>query len=286
MASTTVKPVRIARQLRRHHHRRGRGRLREVKRRVLAENRGVQSVQFGSRLDADLVTQSRAQAPEGFQGVDLASAAEQRQHPCRDEFFAERVVGDPVGEVDGNLLMAPACEAPLRVLTDGGKAHLVESARSRLQGSTDHIGQCRTAPQREALADRVGGRGHCTALGKPLRLDRPSREDAGVDLVGYGRQAVAGMLGEQIHRDSRQCPTQRRDRVMDLFTSGRRWLAVPEDINQLLRGDQTPGVDQKCGEQPAWAGTGDPDLLVASPGLHTSKNSELHRDRSPSEHPG
>ena len=152
----------------------------DVERRVLAQDRVVQALQLGRRLDPDLVDQRPPGVAVGLQRLGLAPAPVQREHPLRVQPLAQRVLRQQRVDLADDLLVVAVGQVRVDRQLRGGQAQLLEPPdlrrRERLVGD---VGQWIAAEQRERLARRpVHG---LAGLGGPGRLGDEPFEAADVD---------------------------------------------------------------------------------------------------------
>ena len=167
-------------------------RLLELQRGVLAQDRLVQAAQVRAGLDPHLRNEPGARRAVGVECLRLAPAAVEREHVLAGERLAPRMRGDDRLQLDDEI------GVPARGKV-GLEAHLErdEAALLQARGLAGHerlvreVGEGRTAPQRERLAQRRRG---------VLRTARGERvaavldellEARGVELAGQDPQPSA-----------------------------------------------------------------------------------------------
>jgi hypothetical protein len=133
--------------------RRPRGRRRGgLERRVLSQDRLLEALQLGTRLDADLLDQHCARLAVGVQRVALTAVAIERQHALRVQPLAQRMLVDERLELADQLAVAARRE--VGVDRHFGRAHAQLAQPVDLGGGerlVGHVGERRAVPQRERL---------------------------------------------------------------------------------------------------------------------------------------
>jgi hypothetical protein len=149
---------------------------RSGERRVMVEDRLLERLQLGTRIESELVAQRRPQLAVDAQSVRLAARTIVGEHQLRAEALAKWMLGGELLQLGHELAMATAGEICLDPVAERVETHFVEPlhlvAPRRLERASV---QGRPTPQRERLAqpDR-GGRGRqCSrAVGQTSELGR------------------------------------------------------------------------------------------------------------------
>ena len=241
------------------------GGQRQVERRVLAQDRLVQAAQLGAGLDADRVDELVAGPAVGAEGVGLAAAAVEREHPQAVEALAQRVLREQGLDLGDHLGVAAGGEILLEGLLDRGQAQLLQAAdleaRERLGGD---VVERRPAPQRERLARRAVG-------DEPLEAPR-------VDLAGAEPQLIAAAAGDDL-RAVAAAPerlAQLGDVDLHHLRRGGRGRLAPEAVDQPLGRDGGALVEGQHGEQRTRLSCADGDRVVVDTRLNGSEKSQVH----------
>ena len=159
-----------------------------VERGIVREDRLVEVVQLGARLDPELLDEDLAGVPVGLQRVGLAAAAIQREHQLRVQALAPRVLAGQLLELGDQLGVAPGRQVGLDAQLQRRELQLLQprdlGRRERRRGE---LRQRRPAPQRERLAQLAAARSRASGRQRLAAGGDQALEALGVELVGTHR---------------------------------------------------------------------------------------------------
>lgn len=165
---------------------------------VLGDDGLLQAAQLRAGLEAQLLTEDCSTALVRPQGVGLALAAVQRDHPLSPEPLPQRVLGDQAFELGHGRAVAPLSHPGVDAVLLRLDPSLQQAGDLRLgERLSGDVGQGVAPPQGQRLGHRrVGLVG--PAVGQELLgVVHQVVEAQGVDLFGTGSQHVARGLGDQ-----------------------------------------------------------------------------------------
>ena len=120
------------------------------------EDRLVEVVQLGARLDPELLDEHLAGVAVGLQRVGLAAAAIQREHQLRVQPLAPRMLARELLELGDQLGVAPGGEVGLHAHLQRRQALLLQARDlGRRERRRRELRQRRPTPQRQRLAQHA-----------------------------------------------------------------------------------------------------------------------------------
>ena len=256
---------------RRRRHARPRRRRREVERRVLLEDRVLELLEAGARLEPQLVRQHAPRAAVGLERLSLARRAVQRQHQLAPQPLAQRVLGHQRLELTDEPRMAPRGQLGVHARLEGLEPQLLDAGdlglRERLIGE---VAERRAAPQIQRLtqlARRPLGVGHA-------RLADQAFEACHVKLGAVDAQDVARRTRHQAALPEHLA--QPRHVELDALGRGRRRRRAPEIVEQAVDRDDLVGVQQKHRQQRPLLPAADHQHAIALEHLQWAQKPEFH----------
>ncbi len=266
------------RQRRRGGGRLGGGALGGLERGVLGEDRRLQPLQLGARLEPQLVDQRGAGAAVGVERVGLAARAVEGEHEVGVQALAVGMLADQRLQLGDRLPVAPEGEVELQPVLERGQPHALEP-RALAGGAAEQldVGQRQAPEQVEAGAQLRRGAflvaGGAQAAGvvqvalEALEVQRPGRQlDRIAARPGHDRLALAELL------------PQLGDVHLQRLGGGGGRVVAPQLVDQAVRRDDAVAVlEQQDGEQRAPLGPGDGDLPAGARHPQRSQDPELHR---------
>ena len=253
----------------------GRG-LRDRQCRVLAQDRGLQALQLGSRLDADLLDQGGARLHVGLERVRLASAAIQREHPLGVQALAQRVLGQQRVNLTEDLLVAAGGQVGIDGQLGGRQPQLLQppdlGARERLRGD---VGQRLAAVQRQRQSRRVAGATAPGLADQPLEAQRVDQLAIDPQLVRaparHDLRAAVG--GDHL--------AQSQDVVLDHLGRARRRLLAPQPFDQPVGRDEVIGLESEHRQHGALLRAAELERTVVDARFQVSEEPDLHASCQP-----
>ena len=154
-------------------------RLRELERRVLAQDRALQLLQRRARLDPELVDEHAAGGLVGGQRLGLAARPVEREHQLAAQALAEGVLRRQRVELRDQRGVAAEREVGVDPHLDREQVHLLEAPDRRLgERLVGEVGERGAAPERERLAQLLGGLLRLGCRRPPGRGARTGRDRA------------------------------------------------------------------------------------------------------------
>ncbi len=147
----------------------------------------------GPGIDAELLDEGLACSAVGGERVGLPARAVEREHELRARALAQRLGLDERLELGDELGVAAQREVGVDALLDDDGSQLLESRDLRLRERlVDEVGQRRSAPERERLAQRDLGGGCVAGLERGPPLLRQAGEAVHVHVLRIELEDVAG----------------------------------------------------------------------------------------------
>ncbi len=161
------------------------------------------------------------------------------------QVLAQRMQADQRLQLGDQLVVAAEGQLRLDAGLEGGHLQLVDADQLGPgdPGGGGHVGQGGSAPQRQRLAQQVGGPHRVAARQRPPRLPVEVMEAVQVEPL---RDHLA----------------QRRHVVLQRLPDGRRRLLAPDGLDQLVGGHHLVGVQQQLGQQHAVLDAAEPQRPV------------------------
>ncbi len=236
-------------------------RLLEQQRVVLAQDRRLELLQLGARVEAELLDEGLARIAVRRERIGLAPGAVEREHELPARPLAQGLRLDERLELGDELGVAREREVGVDPLFEGDRPQLLEPGdlglRERL---VEEVGESRAAPQAERLAESG-----LRCLGAPV-LKRVST------LVGEADEAVRvdPVRVELEHVARRARGDDRPERLAELrhvdldgVRGGLGRLSRPEALDEAVDGDDATDVEREDGEQCARLWPAEPDGTTA-----------------------
>ena len=194
----------------------------QVERRVVGEDRVVQVLQLGARLDPDLVDERVPRVAVGLERLRLAAGAIQREHPLGVQVLAQRIRSDERVELPDHVGVAALREIGVDRALRRTHAQLLEPAdlggRERLVGE---VGERISVPERERVAR--------------ARLAHQPLEAHGVDVALGQLQLVAAAVGHDSNAVAVEDASEMRHVVLHHLRGARRQLVTPQALGETIR---------------------------------------------------
>ncbi len=219
----------------------------------------------GAGLDPELVEEGCARCPVRVERLGLAARAVEREHQLRSERLTQRMLGDERLELRHELRRAAGGEVCLDPLLDRRDALFLEP---RCLERKLAIGERRTAPERQRLAQELGG---LRGLALP-RLRDELVEGADVDVA---LDEVARLA--RLDRPVAERLAEARDIDLQGGRGCRGRLVPPELVDQPLCRDDASGVQSQEGEKGALLAAADGDRPSVAPDFEGTEQRVLHR---------
>ena len=231
---------------------------------VLAEDRLLELLEAGARLDSELVEEGGARRPVRVERLGLATRAVEREHQLRAERLAQRVLGDERLQLRHELGRAAGREVGLDPLLDRRDVLLLEPGGLERELA---VAERVAAPETQRLAQQLGG---------AWRLAAPRRGDELVEAphVDVPLDEVAGLA--RLDRTFSECLAEARDVDLQRRGRGRRRLVAPELVDQVLRRHDPTGVQGEHGEQGALLAAADRDRPSVDAHLERTEQGVVH----------
>ena len=237
---------------------------------VLAQDRALELLEAGSRLEPQLLAHRLARAPEHLERGGLPVAAVEGEHELPAQPLAGRVLGGERLELGHQRAVTAELEVGLDPILERGEPELVQprdlGLRERLVAD---VLVRRPAPQLERLAE--GRRRRLGRLRAPA--SREALEPLEVELAGLQAQAIAGPFGHDPVRS--QPPAQRVHLDLERVRRARRRALAPQRVDQPVARGDLAARDQQAGQER--------DLLpgreLDARDLHGSQYAEVHETR-------
>ena len=222
-------------------------------RRVLAQDRRLERLELGARVDAQLVAEALLGLGVRRQRVDLSARAVERQHQLSAQPLVEGVGGDQLLQPPHHLAVLPEGEG-------GGHGGLLGDDAQLPEPGDGGVGEVRrsevaqddlAAPEGEGLAQQRGGVGGVADPERLLAAVHETGEDLRVEVGRVQRQPVAAGPG----RERVPGPGGRQHPTYGAHVGPQRGRGAvggglaPERRHEVLAAEQAVGVEQQQGQQ-------------------------------------
>ena len=216
---------------------------------VLVEDRALEALQGGARLDPEPVDERGTRGGVDLEGLGLPPRAIQREHELPARTLAQGVLAHEPLELADHLRVVSECEVGVDPVLERGEPQVLEAGDGGLgEGLEREVAERRTAPQRQR-ASQPRGPGLGVARGQgAATLRRQELETVKVDLLGRGLQAVTRPLRHD-HPGVADRFAELRHVHLDAVRR-RPWrLAAPELVDQAVDRDRLVRVQEEDREQ-------------------------------------
>jgi Protein kinase domain len=239
---------------------------------VLVEDRLLELVEGGARLDAQLLHQQTPRLPVDLERLRLPSGAVQREHELRPRPLAERMLADEGLELRDELGGAPECEVSVDASLERDEPQLLETKDLRLRERlVRDVGERRAAPESECLTENsFGGFGR-----RPLSLLDQVLEAEQVELEGPDSDHVAGLAGDDRVTRGEQLAEPGHvvlQRVASRFGSS----FPPQLFDQPVGRDDLVRAGEQQGQQRPLPRSAERERTALLDDLERSQDPELH----------
>ena len=261
------------RQSYRRRDRRGRGQLL-----VLVQDRVMERLQLRSRVDPELVHESRTRRGVGIERLGLPPGAVEREHQLPAQSFPQRLLADERLELADELGVAATFEIGVETRLDRDKPELLQPCDLGLRPAlVREVCEGGAAPELERRSELGGSleRGELRRCGKsPLEL-------GAVQLLGREIEAVPVCLGGDRLRPERLA--ELRDVALDRGLWPPRCLLRPERLDQRIGRDRPPTLEGQHGEDRPLLAAAERQRNAVPPRRQRAEESEL--DAAAGRHP-
>jgi hypothetical protein len=256
--------------------RRGRGGLRRrLQARVLTEDLQLELLERRPRVDAELLDERAASAPEDLEGIGLPATAVEREHQLAPQTLAKHVLCDQRLELRHQLVMAAERQLGVDAILDRREPQLLEPSDLALRECLAlEVGQRLAPPERQRVAQARRPLARIVALAGP----RDQRLEPGeVDLVRRRLQQITGRarpdpLGADQLAKARDMPVQRGLRRS-------RRLLSPQCLDQLGAAHDLLATQEQHREQRPLLGTRRGHIAATLDNPQRTKQLEFHSCR-------
>ena len=210
----------------------------------MPQDRPLQLLQRGTGLDAELVDECGSGLAVGLERLRLPARPVERAHHQLTGAFAERMgVNEPFG-LRKRVAMAAAGKIGLERALQHEQAHLLEPRRFVLEERlVRQVGEGRSTPQRERLAQQAGGLLETPVVQCDAARTCQPLEHVQVERVRLDTGHVAGASG--LDRILIDRLAKLRDRPLDEIRSAGRRLLAPDGIDDARRRYQAAGLGKQ-----------------------------------------
>jgi hypothetical protein len=251
------------------------GRYVHVERRVLPEDRPLELLQRRARLEPEFVDEDLARVAVDVERLRLPARAVERRHERQPRALAERVLGHEGLELGHRLAVAPEREVGVEAELERRETDLLEpDDRGLREALVGDVGERRTAPQRQRLAEPRRGLGRHAAGEQAPSLVHEPLEAVEVEFVrpdphDVPRRARRQHVLRERLAQPRHVDPQRRGGTL-------RRLVPPQFVDQPLRGDDLVGMQQEHREQRPGPATAKRHGTAVDAHLERPQDPELH----------
>ena len=238
----------------------------------------MQSLEFGTWIDAELVGQDAPHDLVGGQGVGLPAGAVQAQHQLGVELLLQRVVRDQLAQFRHDLTVPPHMQIGVdprrqRMQPLVGKVGNLTVA----QDLGGHVRERFPAPPPERLAQQAGRLGPGPGLRGRMAPGGQRAELADIQPGVVDPDQVPGRPGlDQAGAGGAQRRAQPLNRAVQCAPRPRRCLALPQRPGEGVQADHAPGAQQQRRQEDALPGRRHGDLARAVPHPQRPEQPELH----------
>ena len=216
---------------------------------------------------------SSAHALVGGQRVGLAAGGGERRDQLRGQPLVQRVLGAQRLELRDEPVAVAEREVGRDAVGQRRQPQIVQPRRGgRGEAVVDEVGERRSAPQRQRLAQQLAGARVVAAGAGGAAVGDQALEALRVDLhvepVAAGRGRDEPAVAER--------PAQPRDeRLQGVHLVGREVL-LPQRVDQLAGRDRAPGLEREAGQQRAQAAAADGDGAPVELHLERPEHADDH----------
>jgi hypothetical protein len=178
---------------------------------VVPQDRLLELLQLGGRIDAELVDERLPRLAVGLERLCLPPCAVERQHQLSTQPFSQRMLGDQGFELADELSIPPEIELRGDQVFAGRRPALLDARDRYLRELLEReVGKRGATPQSQGLAEQI--RPPPSVFGFPCRRNE-TLEPIEVDAVRVHRKPVARRL--RLHRVGPELLAERGDEVLE-----------------------------------------------------------------------
>jgi hypothetical protein len=241
-----------------------------ARRRLVAEDRGVQALEQRARLDAELLHEHGAARAVDLERLGLAARAVEREHQLAAKPLPQRMLPDERLELADELGVPAERELRLGVLLDEREPELLEPRDLRLRERlVRELGERLAAPGRERLREQPRpprGVAHSRFVDELPHAREVELPRADVDEVA-GRARLDRLLAERL--------AELGDEVLERGDRGRRRLSAPERVDESVGRDDAARVEEEEREERALLRPAEREHAVAVDRFERTEDAEL-----------
>ena len=231
-------------------------------------------------LDAELFDEHRTQSAEDAGRLGQPAAAVEREHELTVELLAQRLLGDQRAELADQLGVSAEMQIGLDPAVQRLPAVLLELAYPRMAFESRHVGERAAAPEGERRAEVVGGCLPVLGCQGTVSGGAVGREDLRVELTGFDPDLIAGADRHEARSVAAQHLAHAVDVVVERCPGRGRLFAAPQQVGDLVEGDDGVRVQQEGGEDRTALRAGQRDRLIPVEDPDLPQQPETH-DRPP-----
>src|ERR671930_730286 len=209
---------------------------------LLGEDRALESLELGPRLDAELLDEHPSGARESIEGFGLPARSEQRRHQLAPPAFAERLLANHGLEPGDQRSRVLVRQFRVDQVLERRPPKLVESLTlGRAETRVSEVLVRGPAPEPEGLleeCDRIARatRTECAAAVRGQLLEPHRIDEVSVDLEGVARSASIDQLPGTVGTYGQQGTTPPPDVRHERPRSGYRRLTALKLLGEIVRG--------------------------------------------------
>ncbi len=255
---------------------RARGDRGPVERGVLLQDRALQLLERGRRLDPQLLDEHASRVLVRRERVRLPAGAVEHAHLERAEGLAQRLLVDERLDLCGEAPVSTEIEIGGDALLERRQAQVEQTRRGRTGEGLVEVGQRRAAPESQGLGEQARRPARVAVGSRDATLGHEALELAEVEEVLVAEvEAVAA--ADLLHPERRQRPLQPPDEDVQGLERrlGRR--VPPELVDEPLGRHDPPRVQEQHGEKRA---------LLAGEAMHALAVEHLERAQQTQLHDG